>query len=68
MQVMVRGGHWYSPDKHHDSFVAEGLRPNGVTTVAINYGLAPENRAALKSLSARRSTRRRWRSIRRPPQ
>ena len=42
VQVMVHGGYWYSLDKHHDSFVAEGLRPNGVTTVVINYGLAPE--------------------------
>ena len=56
IQVMVHGGYWYSLDKKHDSFVAEGLRPNGVTTVVINYGLAPEygmdeivrqNRAAL---------------------
>ena len=42
VQVMVHGGYWYSLDKHHDSFVAEGLRPNGVTTVVVNYGLAPE--------------------------
>lgn len=42
VQAMVHGGYWYSLDKHHDSFVAEGLRPNGVTTVVINYGLAPE--------------------------
>ena len=28
--------------QHHDSFVAEGFRPHGVTTVVINYGLAPE--------------------------
>lgn len=56
IQVMVHGGYWYSLDKMHDSFVAEGLRPHGVTTVVINYGLAPEygmdeivrqNRAAL---------------------
>ncbi|MDA0231184.1 MAG: alpha/beta hydrolase [Proteobacteria bacterium] len=42
VQVMVHGGYWYSLDKDHDSFVAEGLRPNGVTTVVINYGLAPD--------------------------
>ena len=40
--VMIHGGYWYSLDKHHDSFVAEGLRPQGVTTVVINYGLAPD--------------------------
>ena len=39
--IMVHGGYWYSLDKHHDSFVAEGLRPHGVATVVINYGLAP---------------------------
>jgi arylformamidase len=42
IQVMVHGGYWYSLDKHHDSFVAEGFRPNGVTTVVINYGLTPD--------------------------
>ena len=56
IQVMVHGGYWYSLDKKYNSFVAEGLRPNGVTTVVINYGLTPEygmdeivrqNRAAL---------------------
>ncbi len=41
VQVMVHGGYWYSLDKYDDSFVAEGMRPNGVTTVVINYGLAP---------------------------
>ena len=41
VQVMVHGGYWYSLDKDDDSFVAEGMRPNGVTTVVINYGLAP---------------------------
>lgn len=56
IQVMIHGGYWYSLDKRHDSFVAEGLRPHGITTVVINYGLAPDygmdeivrqNRAAL---------------------
>ena len=42
--IMVHGGYWYSLDKHHDSFVAEGLRPHGVATVVINYGLAPAHR------------------------
>ena len=42
--VMVHGGYWYSLDKHHDSFVAEGCRPHGVATVVINYGLAPDFR------------------------
>ena len=42
--IMIHGGYWYSLDKHHDSFVAEGLRPHGVATVVINYGLAPAYR------------------------
>ena len=42
--IMIHGGYWYSLDKHHDSFVAEGCRPRGVATVVINYGLAPEYR------------------------
>ena len=42
--VMIHGGYWYSLDKHHDSFVAEGCRPHGVATVVINYGLAPDYR------------------------
>lgn len=39
--IMIHGGYWYSLDKHHDSFVAEGCRPHGVATVVVNYGLAP---------------------------
>ena len=42
VQIMIHGGYWYSLDKKHDSFVAEGFRPHGITTVVINYGLAPE--------------------------
>ena len=42
--IMIHGGYWYSLDKHHDSFVAEGCRPHGVATVVIDYGLAPDYR------------------------
>ena len=42
--IMIHGGYWYSLDKHHDSFVAEGCRPQRVATVVINYGLAPDYR------------------------
>ena len=42
--IMIHGGYWYSLDKHHDSFVAEGCRPHGVATVVINYCLAPDCR------------------------
>ncbi len=44
IQVFIHGGYWYSLDKSHNGFVAEGFRPNGVTTVVINYGLAPDVR------------------------
>lgn len=42
VQIMIHGGYWYSLDKKYDSFVAEGFHPHGITTVVINYGLAPE--------------------------
>ena len=42
IQIMIHGGYWYSLGKHYDSFVAEGFRPHGVTTVVIGYGLAPD--------------------------
>lgn len=44
IQIMIHGGYWYSLDRKHDSFVAEGFRPHGVTTVVIGYGLAPDHR------------------------
>ncbi|MGD9536897.1 MAG: alpha/beta hydrolase [Alphaproteobacteria bacterium] len=56
IQVFIHGGYWYSLDKSHNSFVAEGFRPHGIATVVINYGLAPairmdeivrQNRAAV---------------------
>ena len=42
--IVIHGGYWYSLDKHHDSFVAEGCRPHGIATVVIDYGLAPDYR------------------------
>jgi arylformamidase len=54
--VFIHGGYWYSLDKKDFSYVAEGMVPNGVTTVVNNYVLAPhadmdeivrQNRAAL---------------------
>ena len=56
LYVFIHGGYWYSLDKADYSFVAEGLRPHGVTTAVNNFGLAPgtamdeivrQNRAAL---------------------
>jgi arylformamidase len=54
--VFIHGGYWYSLDRSHYSYVAEGMRPHGVTTVVTNFTLAPaadmdrivdENRRAL---------------------
>jgi arylformamidase len=54
--VFIHGGYWYSLDKADYSYVAQGMRPHGITTVVNNFGLAPEhdmdtivaqNRAAL---------------------
>lgn len=56
LYVFIHGGYWYSLDKSHYSYVAEGMRPHGVTTVVNNFALAPganmdsivaQNRAAL---------------------
>jgi len=40
--VFLHGGYWYSLDKANYSYVAEGMRPHGVTTVVANFGLAPD--------------------------
>ena len=54
--VFIHGGYWYSLDKSHYSYVAEGMRPHGITTVVNNFELAPnadmdtivqQNRAAI---------------------
>ena len=54
--LFIHGGYWYSLDKSDYSYVAQGMRPHGITTVINNFGLAPEhdmetivaqNRAAL---------------------
>ena len=56
VHVFIHGGYWYALHKDDFSFVAEGLVPNGVTSVIVNYGLAPtyrmdeivrQNRAAI---------------------
>jgi len=56
LYVFIHGGYWYSLDKADYSYVAEGLRPHGITTAVNNFGLAPaydmdeivrQNRAAL---------------------
>jgi len=56
LYVFIHGGYWYSLDKSDFSYVAEGMRPHGVTTAVNNYALAPaadmdeivrQNRAAL---------------------
>lgn len=39
--VFIHGGYWYSLDKSHYSYVAEGMLPHGITTVVNNFALAP---------------------------
>ena len=39
--VFLHGGYWQSLDKRDYSFVAEGMIPNGVTSVVPNFALAP---------------------------
>jgi len=43
VQVFFHGGYWQSLDKDVFSFVAEGLQGAGVTSVLVNYPLAPED-------------------------
>lgn len=40
--LFIHGGYWYSLDKSHYSYVANGMRPHGITTVVNNFGLAPD--------------------------
>jgi arylformamidase len=39
--VFIHGGYWYSLDKSHYSYVAEGMKPHGISTVVNNFALAP---------------------------
>jgi arylformamidase len=39
--VFLHGGYWQSLDKADYSFIAQGMVPNGVTTVVPNFALAP---------------------------
>jgi arylformamidase len=56
LYVFIHGGYWYSLDKSDYSYIAEGMRPHGITTAVNNFGLAPahdmdeivrQNRAAI---------------------
>lgn len=40
--MFIHGGYWYSLDKSHYSYVANGMRPHGITTVVNNFDLAPK--------------------------
>jgi arylformamidase len=41
VHVVIHGGYWHRMDKADYSFVARGLRPAGIVTVVIDYGLVP---------------------------
>lgn len=56
INLFIHGGYWQSLDKSDFSYVARGFMPHDVTTVVINYALAPgdgmdeivrQNRAAV---------------------
>ncbi len=40
--LFVHGGYWQSLDKSGFSYVARGFVPHGITTVVVNYALAPD--------------------------
>ena len=40
--LFIHGGYWQSLDKADFSYVAQGMVEHGVTSVVINYGLAPD--------------------------
>lgn len=42
LYVFIHGGYWYSLDKENYSYVADAMRPNGITTAVLNHGLAPD--------------------------
>jgi arylformamidase len=42
LYVFIHGGYWYSLDKENYSYVADAMRPHGITTAVLNYGLAPD--------------------------
>jgi len=41
VHVFIHGGYWQRMDKADFSYVARGLRPAGVVTVVVDYGLVP---------------------------
>jgi arylformamidase len=41
VHVFIHGGYWQRMDKADFSYVVRGLRPAGVVTVVVNYGLVP---------------------------
>lgn len=43
INIFIHGGYWHSLDKDDFSYVAEGMNPNGVISVVINYALAPDH-------------------------
>lgn len=43
INLFIHGGYWQSLDKSDFSYVARGFVPHGVTTIVINYALAPDD-------------------------
>jgi arylformamidase len=55
VQVFFHGGYWQALDKAVFHFVAEGFFRNGITTVMVNYPLAPAARIDTIVASCRRA-------------
>jgi arylformamidase len=55
--IFIHGGWWRSLDKADFSFVADGFRDAGVTTICVNYALAPSVRIAEIVRQARAATK-----------
>lgn len=54
--VFIHGGYWQMFDKTSFQFIASAFQPYGITTVLINYPLAPANTIDQLVLSCRKAT------------
>ncbi len=55
--VFIHGGYWQMLDKSMFRFIADGFHADGVTTVLLNYPLAPEVSIDQSVLSCRKAIR-----------
>ncbi len=57
VHVFIHGGYWHALDKRDFSYVANGLVPHDITTVALNYPLLPAVRMGEQIAACRRALR-----------